>query len=227
MAVRATYEFSGMGDYWSGNGRRWDKDAGCLFAFYGPRTTLREIVDSLVEDYWGGGDCDEFPEDVTSEMIREAIMTDMLNDLGRADVASGALAECAEDFAGANDLHGDEDEDDCMESPIFVALIEIDVCPDCGAYVEDADEYDDGLCADCALAVVLHDEPEDEDFTVTPCGPLGGKSALGRVGGWFVGEFDSDDDAIRAARTIMADERFFPNIWLVSDHGNWTLYEGK
>ena len=192
MAVMASYEYSGMGDYWGGNGRRWDKDAGCLFAYYGRDTTLGDIVDMLCEDYWSGGECDEFPEGVSTDMIREAIMTDMLNELGRADVKSGALAECAINYAACNPLacrecaagigeaHEDDcafivewkangewgedadgvveedcqEEDDCYESPIFVALIEVDVCPDCGVYVEDSYRNDEGRCDDCAAKVV-------------------------------------------------------------------------
>lgn len=70
------------------------------------------------------------------------------------------------------------------------------------------------------------DEILEGDFTITPCGRLGGKSALGVIEGKFVGEFDSDDSAIEAAIEIMRDEQFWPNIWIVSDHGNFTLWEG-
>ena len=67
------------------------------------------------------------------------------------------------------------------------------------------------------------DEPCEEDFTITPTGSLGGLSGLGRVGGTFIDSFDCDDDAIAAARAIMEDESYWPNIWIVSDHGNWSL----
>jgi hypothetical protein len=68
------------------------------------------------------------------------------------------------------------------------------------------------------------DEPTGGDFTITPCGSLGGRSALGRVEGKFVGEFGCDGDAFEAAKQIMEDEQFWPNVWSVSDHGNWSLY---
>lgn len=68
------------------------------------------------------------------------------------------------------------------------------------------------------------DEPVDGDFTITPCGSLGCMSGLGRIEGNFVGEFNCDDDAVDAAKQIMQDEQFWPNIWMVSDHGNWSLY---
>jgi hypothetical protein len=94
-----------------------------------------------------------------------------------------------------------------------------DFCAHCGAWALCNDE---DLCEDCA-----DPEPVEEDFTITPCGPLGGKSALGRIGGKFIGEFDCDDSAIKAAMRIMQDEGYWPNIWIVSDHGNWLLYTGE
>lgn len=75
------------------------------------------------------------------------------------------------------------------------------------------------VCSSCAA------HPHQGDFTITPCGALGGKSALARIDGDFVGEFDSDNAAIEQARTIMQEERFWPDIWLVSDHGNFTRVE--
>ena len=74
------------------------------------------------------------------------------------------------------------------------------------------------------------DEEEEEeeeacegDYTLTPCGVLGGKTGLGQVGGKFLGEFDSDTAALAFIREHMAREKFYPNVWSVSDHGNWTL----
>jgi len=182
MAIRVRHEYNGMGDYWGGEGARHNDNGGCLFAFYGPSTTLAEIVDELCDDYWSGGDCDSFPAEVSMEMVREAIMQDMLNDRGRADVASGAIAECAAYYAACNDYDkcrgcgeligeehdeecaildecdsayveeedcGPEDGDDCYESPIFVAFVEVDICPCCGGYAEDPDMWDNGLCNEC------------------------------------------------------------------------------
>ena len=177
--IRVSHEFHGMSDYWGGNGRRWDAGAGCLFAFYGPDTSLADCVDQWVSDFWNGGDFEHHGdgrdafEDVTDGDIREAIMTDLLNERGRADVASGALCEFAADYeddrvcrdcgepigddhnAACDSLEGDEvyevgpddcDDDDCCESPIWVILVEIDVCSECGA---GCDHTIDELCADC------------------------------------------------------------------------------
>lgn len=153
IKVSVTHEYSGLSDYWGGNGRRWDDDAGCLFAYYGATTTLRECVDGWVNDFSGGGDCDAFHEDVTEEDIRAAIL-DSLTSQGRADYDSGALAEVAVEYAAVNGLEecpycgfdhtecndedgcdgriGDidgliEDREDFNESPIWVILVECEV----------------------------------------------------------------------------------------------------
>lgn len=188
MAAKITvsHEFVGFGDYWGGNGRRWDNDAGCAFAYYGRNTTLRDCVDQWVDDWGMGGDFEHNGdgrdpwEDVTDDDIRAAIL-DSLTEQGRADYDSGALAECAEEYARDGDppvcrdcgealgsphcedcvvLAGLDDEDDhnvtdddCddpdeySESPIWVILIEIEQCSECGA----GDEHViDDICAACA-----------------------------------------------------------------------------
>jgi hypothetical protein len=47
-SLAATYEYQGFVDYWGGNGRRWDDDAGCLFAYLSNTTTVGDLVDQLV-----------------------------------------------------------------------------------------------------------------------------------------------------------------------------------
>ena len=158
MAVKLTvsHEFVGFGDYWGGNGRRWDDNAGCAFAYYGADTSLRDCVDQWVSDFWQGGDfeyhgdgCDPW-EDVTEDDIRAAILNDFLNDRGRADYDSGALAECAVEYAEVNGIDAEDEDDeydDCSESPIWVILIEIEQCADCGK----GDEHViDDICRECA-----------------------------------------------------------------------------
>ena len=139
--ITVSHEFHGYSDYWGGNGRRWDANAGCLFAFYDHSTTLKDCVDQWVDDYWQGGDCDSFPNDITQEDIREAILTTLLNDRGRADYESGALCEFA-----AECEQTDEDYD-CLEYPVWIILVEIDTCEDCGAA---CDYAIDQICTDCA-----------------------------------------------------------------------------
>jgi hypothetical protein len=171
--LRVSHEFQGYSDYWRGNGRRWDKGAGCLFAYYGPDTTLRDCVDQWVDDFWGGGDFehhDDGPdafEGITQDHLRQAILQDFLNEQGRKDYESGALCEfaaecednrtCCDCGAGIGDSHNadcddgdvgpdDCDDDDWEESPIWIILVEIDVCKECG---KGCDHTVDDLCADC------------------------------------------------------------------------------
>lgn len=105
--LTATHLYNGLPDYWSGDGRRWDDDAGCLFAYYNGRTTLRELIDSAVDDFCMSGDFEAFCadndpwENVTEDDVRAALL-DCLTEAGRADYESGAVAECAAEYAAVN-----------------------------------------------------------------------------------------------------------------------------
>lgn len=134
--LHVSHEFAGFGDYWGGNGRRWDRDAGCLFAFYGPGTTLRHCVDQWVADFFDGPDCEEIVG-YTEEDVRKAIL-DSLTEQGLKDYESDALCAPAADL---------EDFDEDSESPIWVLLIEADMCPDCNQ--PSGEDTNDGLCAGC------------------------------------------------------------------------------
>ena len=124
--LSASFEYSGMSDYWGGNGRRWDDNAGCLFTSYSHDTTLRDIIDGLVDDFNAGGDCDDMDDSVTGEDVRAALI-EMLSDQGRADYNSGAICEFAADFAACNDA---DDIDDLQEYPVVIVLIEFEADPD-------------------------------------------------------------------------------------------------
>lgn len=127
-AVNVCYEYQGYSDYWGGNGRRWDDNAGCLFAFYDNCTTYGDLVDQWVSDFNCSGDCDDFPEWVTADMVRQACL-----DALRVSPDTLVDPDCE---VGNND-----------ESPIYVVLVEIDVCPDCGGCP--GDNTNDGLCQAC------------------------------------------------------------------------------
>jgi len=96
--LTVSLEYAGYSDYWGGNGRRWDHNAGCLFACYNGETTLRDLVDQWVEDYGMNGEHDaDCWENISSADVRHAIVNGLLNDRGRADYDSGALCAWAED----------------------------------------------------------------------------------------------------------------------------------
>jgi hypothetical protein len=113
MKITTQYLYSGMGDYFGGYGCKANE--ALLYAFYGHRTTLRDIIEGWVEDSWSGAACEDIPESVSEEDVRKALL-EMLTDAGRADYDSNAIAECA-------------------------AMIETPCCPDCGALVDD-EHYD-------------------------------------------------------------------------------------
>jgi len=153
-----------------------------------------------------------------SDYVKEAV-NDALVD-GRTDVAVELWMPCydyinyhEECACGTyDDLDENNECGDCSE--VFL------VCNGCGDNFPCDDVDEDNYCKDCAK----NSRPCEGDFTITPCGPLCSKSGVGRVEGEFIGEFHSDDEAIMAIRWIMNDEKFWPNIWIISDRGNWSLY---
>lgn len=120
--VSAQYLYAGYADYFGGHGCA--DDAGhsehLLYAYYGGETTLRDIIDQLVEDSYNGSASDTLPDDLSDDAVRTDLL-DMLSDEGRADYESGALAECSAEFAANTDLDGDEDYDD---SPVYIVLLD-------------------------------------------------------------------------------------------------------
>jgi hypothetical protein len=158
--LTASYKYSGLPDYWGGNSRRWDDDAGCVFAYYGRNTTLRDIIDGAVDDFCMGGDCDSFDEEVTDSDVRAALLA-CLSDVGRADYESGAVSEFAESYADANGppecrcctgLLGYHHEDDC---PVLGDLRDENDDPDGDYVVEEEDCEDEDDCSDSPFVVFL------------------------------------------------------------------------
>ena len=69
--------------------------------------------------------------------------------------------------------------------------------------------------------------PEEGDYTITACGPLGGRTCVGEVGGRYYGDFTNDKSALSAICKKMRAEGFFPNVWSISDHGNAEIIDPK
>jgi hypothetical protein len=160
MLVTAEFLYAGLPDYWQGNGDRWDDDKGCLFAYYGAGTTVRDIIDGAVDDFLAGGDCDTLPEDVTDTNIREALLA-CLTDEGRADYHSGAVSEFALDYADTNNLNkcrgcdtsvGEMHDADCPHRITFEDCPEYDGCDILVVEYDDCNEYE---CCDSPMVVFL------------------------------------------------------------------------
>ncbi len=134
--LTATFLFSGFSDYWQGHSGR-GIDGGAAFAFYGKDTTLRDLVDQWVEDFYVSGDFEYAPESITQDDIRACIL-ESFSDVGRADYESNAVYEFSQDC--------EEDDEDC-ESPIAIMWIEWEKCPDCDNL--SGEDTNDGLCTEC------------------------------------------------------------------------------
>jgi len=169
LKLTVSHEYSGMPDYWGGNARRWDDDAGCLFAHYGSGTTLRDCVDQWVDEFLAGGDCDNMPEDVGDNDVRDAIL-DSLTEQGHADYKSGALAECAAEYAYDNDLNGcrgcsakidESHEEGCSEIPE-----DWDENEECGVIDDDIDEDDDDMSESPVWIILVECEEDEESWTL-------------------------------------------------------------
>ena len=67
-------------------------------------------------------------------------------------------------------------------------------------------------------------EPEEGDYIISACGHLGGRTAVNVVGDRVRVEFDDEVEAEAWIEDRMAQEHFYPSIWSLSDHGNFTPY---
>lgn len=76
------------------------------------------------------------------------------------------------------------------------------------AVIEDEDEQEDS------------DEPQEEDITISPYGSLGSRLQVSVVGGKPIGIFSDQDAAEKAIKKYMDQHNFYPQVWMISDHGN-------
>jgi hypothetical protein len=69
--------------------------------------------------------------------------------------------------------------------------------------------------------------PQEGDYLISPCGPLGIWTKVTVTGDCNICEvFDGEgqDDRVRIwIRNRMKQENFYPNVWILNDHGNLTL----
>ena len=66
-------------------------------------------------------------------------------------------------------------------------------------------------------------EIEEDDYTLTPSGHLGGKTSVAKENR-LLGEFNSTEEALAFIGENMEEEQFWPSIWWISDHGNfWAI----
>jgi hypothetical protein len=135
--LSATFVYAGYSDYFQGHSERDCEEYSehLLYAFYGRNTSLRDIIDQLVEDSYSGPASESLPEDVFDSDVRAALL-DMLTDEGRADYLSCAIAECSAAWMDANPL------DECPCGDYTPDGEGEEECPECG-HIFDNDEHDD------------------------------------------------------------------------------------
>jgi hypothetical protein len=74
------------------------------------------------------------------------------------------------------------------------------------------------------------EEPEDEDYIIANSGPLGGMTSASICNGkWADGsrckEFSMEEEAVKAIKADMTEQKYWPNVWFRDDHGGSTLYD--
>lgn len=141
----ASFLYSGYSDYFSGYDCIDNDEYSeyLLYAYYGRSTTLRDIIDQLIDDSWMGPTSEELPEEIITNDVRVALLA-MLSDEGRADYESGAIAECSADMNRVTE---------CPKCDVKLPDRDWDKCPNCGEW------FDQGESS--IFIVLLHYEKEE------------------------------------------------------------------
>jgi len=77
------------------------------------------------------------------------------------------------------------------------------------------------MCDECCAT-----EPEDGDYVISSCGYLGSGTQVSVVGDKGAAVFKDEEEAEDYVRSRMEGERFYPNVWFLSDHGNLEIRKG-
>ncbi len=101
--------------------------------------------------------------------------------------------------------------------------LEYSDCPKCGDPIDDDKEAGD--TCDCGYVFpATHEEteeptePEEDDITTSDHRKF-------YQSGKLVLTVDEDDDHVQALKEFMDKEKFWPNCWFISDHGNAHLMD--
>ena len=68
--------------------------------------------------------------------------------------------------------------------------------------------------------------PEDEDCYISPTGPLGSRYSIA-CGGKYLCTVSDFNDALSRVNDWQKKNKFWPNIWMVDDHGGSVCIDGK
>lgn len=70
-------------------------------------------------------------------------------------------------------------------------------------------------------------EPTREDYVIRDCGPLLSRSTADIVEGDHIGVFSCHSEAINACQIQQQRDGIYTNIWIMDDHGGWTLVKDR
>lgn len=175
-----------------------------------------------------GAECSEDSEGVTAE--RWAKIASVLREFIEGEPYAVALRDCwGARYSAPGYLNCTEWSIGATEKEAIAACKKVyggeDIeCPECGTEFKENDGFetaDDEVCCseDCAVRHEIAEglrepaEPEEGDLTTENHRVFWSR---GKVA-FAVGE---DEDWRQAAREWMDREQFWPNVWLISDHGN-------
>jgi hypothetical protein len=74
------------------------------------------------------------------------------------------------------------------------------------------------------------EEPEEGDYIMSDCGPLGSRTQVTRyndkwAGGMRLRTFEDEELAVEVIKEDMEAKKYWPNVWKRDDHGGITLYD--
>jgi len=108
------------------------------------------------------------------------------------------------------------------------AYCEISSC-DCSEPWEHAEYDSPDNWPDYAIEDEEETEPSEGDYIISSCGPLGGLTQISKYNeNWhYVIKHDKNgndtDNTYDIIKNEMESEKFWPNVWTLSDHGNYNL----
>lgn len=69
----------------------------------------------------------------------------------------------------------------------------------------------------------MAEQPDEEDYVISNSGNLGGRTDVSIYGGKHLATFGDEEDAENFLRKRMDQESFYPKVWVMDDHGGYTL----
>jgi hypothetical protein len=103
----------------------------------------------------------------------------------------------------------------------------IGICERCHEPLDDDEDRETGLCSECSYLDDDGDpvEPEEGDY-VTEDDESCRRMRFHEYGTrrHLLTVYPDETDWVRAVKDHMEREQFWPNVWFLSDHGNWHLW---